>query len=194
MNKVKDRLDAVRKVVNTLEQFDSRDRERILRWAGEELNVGFVQHAYAPLNMVFSASITQLEERKKCWISKIKKANKTAQGISGYLKELNDALLHLKGSKKKKIKIKLRQFKVDDDGPQNEATLAQSTIVELTADELMDVISGIESDQETIRNERQVSTTQFENANQRTEQYLNILASVLKAISEMSSSVIRNIK
>ncbi len=189
MNKAKDHLDAVRKVVNTLEQFDSRTREQILRWASEELNVSFTLNPLGLQFMVFRESIAQVEENKKYWLSRMKETNEISEAISDYMKEINDALLHLQGSKKKKAKMKLRNFKIEDD---DEATTIQPSVVELTANELNKEISKIESDRETVRNKRQLATTQFENFDQKANQLFNILSSVMKAIKEMSSAVTRN--
>jgi phage-related protein len=47
---------------------------------------------------------------------------------------------------------------------------------------------------ETVRNERQLMSSQFENANKIIDQYINMMASVMKTMREMSGGVIRNIR
>ena len=86
------------------------------------------------------------------------------------------------------------KFNFEDDDPHNEATPIQFTFIELTADELTNEIMEIESDRDTVRNKRQLTTTQFENFDQKTNQLYNLLSTVMKAISEMSFNVVRNIK
>ena len=55
-------------------------------------------------------------------------------------------------------------------------------------------IAKVESSREEIRNERQLATSQFENANQKATQYLNILSSVLKTMKEMNEGTVRNLR
>ena len=49
-------------------------------------------------------------------------------------------------------------------------------------------------DAETVRDSRQLASSQFENANQKASQYVNMLSSVLKTMNEMQSGIIRNIR
>ena len=58
---------------------------------------------------------------------------------------------------------------------------------------LQEEIMQSEADQETLRNDRQLASSQFENANQKATQYINMLSSVLKTINEMNQGIIRNI-
>jgi hypothetical protein len=64
----------------------------------------------------------------------------------------------------------------------------------LNKDEINALVSTIEADRETVRNERQMCTSQFENANQRASQYMNMLSSVIKTMNEMKMGVIRNLR
>jgi len=48
-------------------------------------------------------------------------------------------------------------------------------------------------DAETVRDNRQMASSQFENANQKATQYVNMLASVLKTMHEMQAGIIRNL-
>lgn len=52
----------------------------------------------------------------------------------------------------------------------------------------------VQVQKETVRNERQLASSQFENANQKASQYLNMLASVMKTLNETRSGIIRNLR
>jgi hypothetical protein len=58
-------------------------------------------------------------------------------------------------------------------------------------DEQLDAVAG---GKDTIRNKRQMFSSQFENANQKSTQYTNMLASVLKTMNEMQTGIIRNLR
>jgi len=60
--------------------------------------------------------------------------------------------------------------------------------------QLQDEISKAEADRETVRNDRQMTSTQFENANQKASQYINMLSSILKTMNEMNQGIIRNLR
>jgi len=59
---------------------------------------------------------------------------------------------------------------------------------------LQSEMSAMEDQRETLRSNRQMSSSQFENANQKATQYTNMLASVLKTLNEMQMGVIRNLR
>jgi DNA repair ATPase RecN len=54
-------------------------------------------------------------------------------------------------------------------------------------------IKTYESKVETLRNSRQLSSTSFENFDQKANQLYNILSSILKAMRETKSAIVRNI-
>jgi len=60
--------------------------------------------------------------------------------------------------------------------------------------QLQDEIAKAEADRETLRNDRQMTSTQFENANQKATQYINMLSSVLKTMQEMNQGIIQNLR
>jgi hypothetical protein len=68
------------------------------------------------------------------------------------------------------------------------------TRLDMNRDELNAEIAIVEADRETVRNERQMASTQFENANKIAGQYMNMIASVMKTIKEMRRGVIRNLR
>ncbi|MDP7038116.1 MAG: hypothetical protein QGI45_03085, partial [Myxococcota bacterium] len=53
-------------------------------------------------------------------------------------------------------------------------------------------IKGLESEQESVRNKRQIASTAFQNFDQKTNQLYNLLSSVLKALGEMRMGTTRN--
>jgi chromosome segregation ATPase len=60
--------------------------------------------------------------------------------------------------------------------------------------QLQNELATIESEREAVRNERQMVTTQFEAANQKATQYVNMVSSVLRTMSEMRQGIIRNVR
>ena len=61
-----------------------------------------------------------------------------------------------------------------------------------TRDSLNTEIKNVESSQETIRNQRQMASTAFQNFDQKMNQLYNLMSSVLKTTSEMRSGTVRN--
>ena len=62
----------------------------------------------------------------------------------------------------------------------------------LNQNALSNRIKGLEADQETVRNKRQMASTAFQNFDQKTNQLYNLLSSVLKALGEMRMGTTRN--
>ena len=60
--------------------------------------------------------------------------------------------------------------------------------------ELSTFASLIAADQETVRRSRQLVSSQFENANQKASQYVNMIATILKTMKETRTSTIQNLK
>ncbi|NIP27455.1 MAG: hypothetical protein GWO38_27500, partial [Phycisphaerae bacterium] len=54
------------------------------------------------------------------------------------------------------------------------------------------IIMQLQQMQRQSRNRRELVSSQFENANQKQTQNLNMLASVMKTMNEMQSGIIRN--
>jgi hypothetical protein len=67
-------------------------------------------------------------------------------------------------------------------------------LLRILESKIQEEISQAEADMETVRNDRQLSSSQFENANQKASQYVNMLESVLKSINEMNAGIIRNLR
>ncbi len=62
-----------------------------------------------------------------------------------------------------------------------------------TLHELNKTIHELERIQETVRNKRQMSSTSFQNFDQKANHLYNLLSSVMKAINEMRMNTVRNI-
>jgi hypothetical protein len=72
-------------------------------------------------------------------------------------------------------------------------TLASNTR-QLTRNQLAGAITAGWGEGETVRNRRQMVSTNFSNTNNQSSQFINQLAAVLKALNEMNKSVIRNLR
>jgi hypothetical protein len=64
--------------------------------------------------------------------------------------------------------------------------------VRLSGDQLSAAIRQVEADQETVRNQRQMASTAFQNFDQKANQLYNMLSSVMKAMNEMRMGTVRN--
>ena len=65
---------------------------------------------------------------------------------------------------------------------------------ELDDDALEGVAGGVNSDQETVRNRRQMNATSFENADQKSTQLFNMLNSVMKSQNSMMTGIVRKLR
>ncbi|KAA3629325.1 MAG: hypothetical protein DWQ09_03475 [Proteobacteria bacterium] len=62
----------------------------------------------------------------------------------------------------------------------------------LDRSELNNAIKEVESIKETVRNNRQMATTAFQNFDQKSNQLYNLLSSIMKALNEMRMGTVRN--
>ena len=74
----------------------------------------------------------------------------------------------------------------------NQRLPGASTPKKLTRGELKDTSKELESMQETVRNQRQMASTAFQNFDQKANQLYNLLSSVAKAMNEMRMGTVRN--
>jgi methyl-accepting chemotaxis protein len=70
---------------------------------------------------------------------------------------------------------------------------SQTTPGRISPNSLSDTINELESEQESVRNNRQKATTAFHNIDQKANQFYNLLASVMKAMNEIRMGAARNI-
>lgn len=95
--------------------------------------------------------------------------------------------------------LTLRQTRAVLHDPKGNATVLDGLAKRLgqhrvAIDRLQRELTQVEVQRETVRNDRQLVSTQFENANQKATQYINMLSSILKTMNEMSMGVIRNLQ
>ena len=57
---------------------------------------------------------------------------------------------------------------------------------------LRSAIAEVESQQEKVRNKRQMASTAFQNFDQKSNQQYNLLSSIMKAMNEMRMGTVRN--
>lgn len=152
------------------------------------------------LFLVFRESINETNEDKRYFLGKLQDFNKIAEGLTEYLGELSDKALELseKGvgqayPSKVPIDIEVKSFdlttlgadgKIAQVGPTEHKTVTQAG---LNAE-----IKDVEAAQETVRNNRQMASTAFQNSDQKANQMYNLIASVLKSKNEMYMGVTRN--
>ena len=148
----------------------------------------------AILFMVFRESIQQTNADKRYWLGRLQDMNKISEALGDYLKQLNDGLTSGQGCN-------------DDSGPQDadlrvldpdHRMLAEQIVKERAwlngVDGIKRTIRQLQQMEGQVRQRRGVISTQFENANQKSTQYTNMLSSVLKTMKEMESGVIRNLR
>lgn len=169
------------------------------------------QNIIATLYFVFRESIVQQNEDKKYFLNKLAETNKIAEAQGEYLNYLQNKARQLEEAKAKqddedadkrgpeKVRADLKVFdlEADDRGAITRCDSIPCVTARprrITADELHSEIGKVEADRETVRNRRQMFTSQFENANQKAGQYRYMLSSVLKTMNEMKMGVIRNLR
>lgn len=207
-----DVLEAVRSVVATVESLGAKERERALRWSGELLEVDVRSQGAdltAFLYAVMVESIKEQNEEKKYWITRLAELNEIDEAISDYLKSLNDASRRLADMRREPeddgsgLTVSIRRLEVKrvegddwvfDPAAQIPQDARDGANANLSVGDLSSLIAEVEAQRETVRNERRRFSSAFENANQTATQYLNMLALVLKTLSELAQGVIRNLR
>lgn len=153
------------------------------------------------LFLVFRESIRQTNEDKKYFLIKLQEYNKMAESLSDYLSELVEESQRLSGEaagakypEKVTISIQTKKFDVSTLGADGNVKLAAGYPQSKTVDRagLNDTIKDVESQQETIRNQRQMASTAFQNFDQKSNQLFNLMSSVLKVMNEMRMGTTRN--
>lgn len=152
------------------------------------------------LYLVFRDSIKQTNEDKKYFLTKLKEYNAMAEALSDYLSELVDESQNLsskaagaKYPEKVTIPVTVKKFDtttVDASGKGVQIGPGETKTLDRAG--LNDTIKDVESMQETVRNKRQMTSTAFQNFDQKSNQLYNMMASVLKVMNEMRSSTVRN--
>ena len=156
-------------------------------------------NVYDLLFLVFRESIHETNQDRAYFLSKIQMFNKIADGLSDYLGDLVDASQELSEKAKDKEDPSKESIEVDVRSFDLKTTDTQGKVIEFpkvektfTRDSLNTEIKNVESSQETIRNQRQMASTAFQNFDQKMNQLYNLMSSVLKTTSEMRSGTVRN--
>lgn len=155
------------------------------------------------LFLVFRESVEQTNEDKKYFLIKMQEFNKVAESISDYLsylveksKELSTKEANNKDeADKQDITIQDKSFMTDSVGADGKAISWQVTPGEgrkVKRSGLDSEMKKVESWQESVRNERQMASTSFQNFDQKSNQLYNLLSSVLKSVNEMRGGTVRN--
>jgi hypothetical protein len=206
-----DVLETVRSVVTTVESLGAKEREQALRWSAELLEVGAPSHGadlMALLYVVMGESIKESNESKLYWITRLAEMNKISEALSNYLKAVIDAARRLEERRRgpddePTVAVSVGRLQVErregDDWVFDPAALIpqdarDGATANLSVGDLLVLASEVENHRETVRAQRQLYASQFENANQKATQYVNMLSSVLKTLNEMARSVIRNLR
>ena len=150
--------------------------------------------AMATLFMVFRESIQEANADKAYFLSRLKEMNQIAEALGDYLRELNEGLASGQGCG-------------EDSGPQEADLRVLDSDHRKLAEQILEErawLSGVDGIKRTIRQLQQMESqvrqrrgvvlSQFENANQKSSQYMNMLSSVLKTMDEMQTGVIRNLR
>jgi len=148
----------------------------------------------ATLFMVFRESIQQTNEDKRYFLQRLQEMNQIAEALGDYLRELNDGLASGQGCG-------------EDSGPQEADLRVLDPDHRMLAEQILKErawLSGVDGIKRTIRQLQQmesqvrqrhgVVSSQFENANQKSSQYMNMLSSVMKTMNEIQTGVIRNLR
>ena len=150
--------------------------------------------AMATLFMVFRESIQEANADKAYFLSRLQEMNQIAEALGDYLRELNDGLASGQGCG-------------EDSGPQEADLRVLDSDHRKLAEQILEErawLSGVDGIKRTIRQLQQmesqvrqrrgVVSSQFENANQKSTQLMNMLSTVMKTMNEMASGVIRNLR
>lgn len=172
--------------------------------AAEALDALAVKHGVGTnimevLYLVFRESIRDSNEDKKYFLLKLQDYNKMAEDLSKYLDSLSNASQRLSAralkmgddGHKATVDVEIRDYDLTtlDEGGNLQY---DSRSKPLQREELNLEIKRLESAQETIRNERQVASTSFQNFDQKSNQLFNMMSTVLKIMNDMRSSTVRN--
>jgi hypothetical protein len=179
------------------------------QFAGKNVGVNAMELLY----LVFRESIQDVNEDKKYFLHKLQDYNKMAEALSKYLEELVQKSMELsekgKGKEypeKETVEVVDKTFdtgtldvngemlysttgrdekKVTMKGykPQVETEHHDTRLLNRTA--LTDLMKRVENQQEEVRNKRQMATTAFQNFDQKSNQLMNMLATVIKTMNEM---------
>jgi len=188
---------------------DPRARQVFARYLNGLLSQTGSSNLLAVLYFVMKESIQEQNEDKRYWLGRLREQNKIAEALNNQMRELNNASQQLAQRERQNrqnstvdvrttrlsiARLPQHQFKSINTPQSLQYKLSAPAPRKLNRSQLQAEIAAVENQQETVRNDRQMASTQFENANQKATQYINMLSSVLKTMNEMRKGVIRNIR
>lgn len=154
------------------------------------------------LFLVFRESIQDMAEDKRYFLMKLQEFNKMGEQLSDYLHYLVDASQEL-GRKAAPLKephramtssrIETKRFDLNSLDAQGNLVSRTVKSEYLSREGLNHEIKNVESMQETLRNNRQMAQTHFQNFDQKTNQLYNMMASLLRTLGQMREGTTRNL-
>ena len=188
-----------RALTNYLENPTAANQARFLEvWkAASESMEGL--NIYEMLFLVMRESIRETNRDKMYFPQKIREFNTIAEALSNYLQELVEDSQNLDkmsqgNSEPDKVTVQVETQSIDLSvvDANGKAYVTPSGSQEWTRQGLDGEIKKVENQQETIRNKRQMASTSFQNFEQKSNQTINLIASLLKTVNEMRQGTTRN--
>jgi hypothetical protein len=146
------------------------------------------------LYLVFRESIRDINEDKKYFLKKLQDYNKMGEQLSKYLSTLIEASNRLADAERGQeepqkvyIDVEVKEFDTATLDPNGEMITTKDESRGMNRYALNDRIKYVETQQEDVRNRRQMATTSFQNFDQKSNQLLNMLSSIIKTMNEMRS-------
>jgi hypothetical protein len=157
------------------------------------------------LFLVMREALQETNEDKKYKIQELKDLNTIGKALADYLKELHTNMQDLSEQIRKKDEdtdvqkiqtsrpVQFQDTDISTVGPSGEALTGNTKRKHMNQGEMDNEIKKVEQDQETLRNTRQKVTTQFQSIDQKANQLMNMLSSVLKTKKELEMAPTRNL-
>lgn len=142
-------------------------------------------------------AIAAANEDKDYYLKKLEAYNRMGEALSGYLTDLAGAARELaiaeaRGETLTPSPVTIMKFDLEAAEKAGNLLPVDTTRTKLDRNGLSDTIKEVESLQESVRNRRQMASTAFQNFDQKANQLLNLLSSVMKAMNEMRMGTTRN--
>lgn len=151
------------------------------------------------LYLVFRESIKENNEDRKYFLLKLQDFNKIAEGLTDYLHTLVDKSTEVNAkikpaleddsgaAQKVTVDVEVKTFDTGSLGPDGNIVVTSSQTKPLVKGDIDNQIKLLEAAQEEVRNKRQQATTSFQNFDQKGNQLMNLLTTVVKTMNEMRS-------
>jgi hypothetical protein len=160
---------------------------------------------------VMKESIREAEEIKRYTLERLQRLDAISDAMAAELQALQEASERLAqhesgddGEADKSVGVQIRPRATGPvPGPVVSApgrpgpeayTYTAPAQQQLSRGQLPGEIARVEAEQESVRNERQRYASQFENANQKAAQYVNMMSNVLRGLDDAQKGLIRNLR